>query len=782
MAIFDLNDFNYRRVVKLAPDAFITVNGAFGSRILSPVNTGGTQDISIQGGIVSISTNSAVSPPGAGKATIQIVAPEYTGLHTKSTSSNSAGYWVTLPSGAKVPYFIPMMEICIFMKGRFLDAANKMKPTYYRTFWGFITNMSEDYSDGTFRISLQCNDMLGWWNYQKLMVSPNEFAASLGGPDISQFSTIFKNKNPWRIIIQLLYETQWQSSDGNSTYSFLQTKYSNIYTQPAFGNFNASIIGTLAVKMNEYWKNRFNFFGESMQLEMFGILNRVAATKNITSIDAQNASMPASKSPIQQSSILQKSDVTDKGHSEFLNIDLGLDYNLLARVQPFADFDLYGVGGQTLEMSKLDIAKKMCDSVHMEFYEDMNGIIVFKPPFYNLDVTRGDIPYYVIESSEIISSSASTDTDHICNYMEVTAPQSQYIPNTVQIAGLHIDWESMLRYGIRYQRANIAYGNDAKSLALIAAAEMGRVNAEATTGHVSIPLRPEMRLGYPIYLAPKDVYYYVVGIAHSFSFGVSATTELSLIAKRDRIYDATGEYLSYMEVSDTKSAGVAPAVGSSANGKVMRGFVQKFLEKSEESKITIPTPIRSDAASKHTVSADVEAHGYSLSKPEGIETEQEAFLRITGAKAGAKVNGVYKIVPAELTPLNNTTQNPLGISNATGDVSTIMSNQILMMTKSTIPYTDIRGYKHIGAFPYGANLILNKSGLDDSPEISTKAYQDYVANIMVAESKTPDATGSNTPTVPKPTSGLSESDKVAAAATGNVTPNQNGQFANSNWI
>ena len=28
----------------------------------------------------------------------------------------------------------------------------------------------------------------------------------------------------------------------------------------------------------------------------------------------------------------------------------------------------------------------------------------------------------------------------------------------------------------------------------------------------------------------------------------------------------------------------------------------------------------------------------------------------------------------------------------------------------TIPYTDLHGYKHIGAFPYGANLIMTKNG------------------------------------------------------------------------
>ena len=49
----------------------------------------------------------------------------------------------------------------------------------------------------------------------------------------------------------------------------------------------------------------------------------------------------------------------------------------------------------------------------MEFYEDLNGSIVFKPPFYNLDVTKGDVPFYVVDPKDIINYSSSTNTDTI---------------------------------------------------------------------------------------------------------------------------------------------------------------------------------------------------------------------------------------------------------------------------------------------------------------------------------------------------------------------------------
>ena len=712
MAIFDLNDFNYRRVVKLAPDAFISINGAFGGRLVSPLNKDNTQTIDIQGGIISINTNSAVNPPGSGRASIQIVAPEYAGLQTRSSSSSS-GYWVTLPSGVKIPYFLPMMEVQVFMKGRFLyndvDESSP-KPVYYRSFWGFITNITEDYNAGLTTLSLQCSDMLEWWRYQKLTVSPNEFTSIFTSDSITKtnFPTIFRNRNPWQIITQLLYETQWLSPDNTTTFNWIYPKLSNISLPPYLGDLPNKTIGVLAVKMQQYWRNRFNFFGESMQIEMFGL------TKQIT--DAALSHL--------QDTVLKGINVTDKLYNASVDPDIGIDYNLLARVQPFADFNLFGLGAESLELTKLEIAQKVCEQTHMEFYVDLNGIVVFKPPFYNLDVTKGNIPYYVIDPGEVISYSSSIDTHHIVTYLELTAPSFQPMPNELHIVGLHIDWELMMRYGMRVQKGFSQYGNDAKSLSLIAAGEMARINAEATTGHVSIPLRPEIRMGYPVYIVHKDVYFYISGITHSFSFGSAATTDLTLTAKRERVYDATGEFtasLPYTTGSDSTQK--ITTDNSPGAGRIMRGFVQKFTQ----------TPQQTDAAASIQAGIDAIAiknganqnaiSQMNLDDPDykKISTEQEDYLRAVQAKAGPKLNGWYQLVPAETNgtkPLSATETNS-DISNASGPQSTIVSNQLMMITKDTIPYTDIRGYRHIGGFPYGANLMIQNNLLmpsNDSPQ------------------------------------------------------------------
>jgi hypothetical protein len=61
-------------------------------------------------------------------------------------------------------------------------------------------------------------------------------------------------------------------------------------------------------------------------------------------------------------------------------------------------------------MSKLEIANAVTALTGYEFYQDVDGDLVFKPPFYNLD-TRQD-PVFVVEDADLISiSEASSEPE-----------------------------------------------------------------------------------------------------------------------------------------------------------------------------------------------------------------------------------------------------------------------------------------------------------------------------------------------------------------------------------
>ncbi len=190
--IFTLGEFKGREVLKLAPDAYIELNGGTETKLISPVSAG-SSSLDMRGGVSSISIQTGVAPGGSSNCTIEIIAPQYKGFHED--------YYITMPSGVKVPFFIPMMEIKVFMKGRFLKYGS---PVYYQTFWGFIKEVSENYSGGVTTFSLSCGDMLSWWKYQTVSLIPGAFDSHLyDGQKIESAPTIFKDLNPFEIIVKL---------------------------------------------------------------------------------------------------------------------------------------------------------------------------------------------------------------------------------------------------------------------------------------------------------------------------------------------------------------------------------------------------------------------------------------------------------------------------------------------------------------------------------------------------------------------------------------------------
>jgi hypothetical protein len=252
----------------------------------------------------------------------------------------------------------------------------------------------------------------------------------------------------------------------------------------------------MAKNVMDYWNNRFGFStstgetnrlgtGSQLQLELYGLKGPI--------------SIEDSRSRVLQflsTSREELSKINSTSREE-------IDYTLLGNVQPFGSFDLFGDGAESQVKSKLEIVTMVCEMVNMEFYVDTNGHIVFKPPFYNLDVMSGNIPYYKIGPEDIINFNASVDSNAIITYLTVTGPYFQGTPD-LQTIGFHADFELMKKYGIRSDKATVMYGMNGKQLRTIAAAEMARRNGQAFTGGVSIPLRPEMRLGYPVNIEHID--------------------------------------------------------------------------------------------------------------------------------------------------------------------------------------------------------------------------------------------------------------------------------------
>lgn len=687
--LFTLKEFSYRRnVLKMAPDAFVVINGALTSRVLSPMEVSSTQDIDIRGGISSINVSAAVSPPGASRATIEVVAPTYRGIHED--------YYITLPNGTRTPFFMPMMEVKIYMKGRFLESEYGYVPRYYPVFWGMITNVQENYSNGNYNLSLSCEDFLCWWKFQKITINPSVQDSSFGGTTQIRFPSVFEKMSAWEIIYSLFVDNffvQHRENGAPAYYNFSYPTWSSIASLPSsiipirdtFVPFSANVVN--------YWNKRFGM----------GVTNE----DNPGIIKEQLESIPLRmyglKGPISFETVKAKMlSFVDKKEGQYgqqsnTAAELDLDFNLLEHVQPYNLFNLFGSGSETTAYSKLEIATAICEKVFMEFYVDTNGEIVFKPPFYNLDVVSGGLEHYRIGPEEIISYNSSFDSNSVINFLTVTGPFYNG-PSDLEAIGFHADFESIQRYGIRSEQASVPYGMNAEQLKMIAVAEVTRRNGQAFTGSVSIPLRPELRLGYPVYLDHIDTYYYVTGINHNFSFGSSATTDLSLQYRRERIFDD-----GYSGIPD------------SVLGDVLYSCVRRNREKEVSEQIKTNNAKVEEIIKKLVEETKRNGSVDDLDKKIN-EWRKMLVAKTYGVYDGPGLLGLWKIDRAQVKAQ---VKNQL---DKAGKQETYTSNELVMITDDTVPYTDKFGYRHIGAFPYGANLILTKSGkLRDSTN-----YTDFV--------------------------------------------------------
>jgi len=728
--LFSLKGIKDRSVLKLAPDAIAIMNNAFGEKAISPMDPETNNSFSVsgnkesmkylQGGITSINVSASISPSGSGRANIEVVAPQYKGLHND--------YYVDMPNGIRVPYFLPMTEVKIFMKSRFIEKApaNKYRPQYYPVFWGFITNVTESYSGGVSTFSLNCVDLLNWWAFQKLTVAPSLANTILGSNQKDQISTIFEFMNPWEIIYSLFLDTFFNRKGSDSTDNFVYPNFSSLYNNPQIGNVSGDdvgkVLGGLARSATEYWSRRFDFQSFAGPDGIIG--DKSASEEDLAKKGKAALEMYGLVGPIELKSIAQSvkeyMSTSDKSKNRTTRAELDLDFSILERVLPYGAFSLYGDGSQSLQNTKLEIANKICEDTHMEFFVDLNGSFVFKPPMYNLDVVFGGDETYVMKSEDIINFSFSQNTDAIVNYLEVTGPFNYHFPELAYL-GVHIDYESVKRYGLRHQTLSMNYGNTPATLRAIAVAEMARINAKTKTGALSIPLRSEMRLGYPVYISHADCFYYVSGISHSFSFGSSATTQLNLEARRDRVFDS-GEV-------------------TSVPGKILKGYVVKL--RNEISEILAEgkavddeklEPIAQGARTQGDLGKD--------NKANELNKLQKQYLESTsGLYAGNNSEGFTEIRPAskEITRDKVVDQGKPEDGNTDAETSLkILSNEMIHITKETVPYTDKNGYEHIGAFPYGANLLLDREDNYKFVDLADRINSEEYKNIRLLKLKPKD--------------------------------------------
>ena len=188
--------------------------------------------------------------------------------------------------------------------------------------------------------------------------------------------------------------------------------------------------------------------------------------------------------------------------------------------------------------TKLNMAEMAAKLSGYEFFQDVDGDLVFKPPLYNLD-TRPSRAYNI--RPEDIISIGFTEKEPEATY--ITCRNGPFRnnrgivdENEWGVKGQYVDYRLVGQFGFRPTSIETNYYNNPKSAFYAAVARLDIVNSSINGCSVTIPMRVELRPGYPVYIPHVDCYYYINSISHSFQFGGQCTTQLTLTARRRKFH------------------------------------------------------------------------------------------------------------------------------------------------------------------------------------------------------------------------------------------------------
>jgi hypothetical protein len=567
---------NVRPTVVTAPDAIVYINGE--QDVIGCPNCKRRFDFGKY--ITSIQTNLDVdSVPGS--ATISMSVPR----HTIDDFYFDG-----------VPVVSPMMEIEIYGKGYYLLEGI---PQYYPMFWGLITEVNAAYSNGENTVTLQCADILKWWEICRMNVNP-AFTGPTPQLGRSIFGNVLYGTNPYDMIFTLANMAFGDVILGTGSLVSLYKEAGQTKT------FNAALGDIM-----QYWASRFSRIRSNLLL--YGV-NGIAVRGDSIAHAYESGKFTKGKSPV-ANAVRNANGGTQAAQLAFDPTDP----DVTAFRTQFSQAGEVNFWQQEYQ-TKLEIANACKEAVGFEFYMDSTGDIVFKPPFYNLD-TLSNKPISWLQDIDIIDINFSDSEAEVITQLTI---QGSYGGNIEYGFGPEItpftsvtDYHLLKKYGWRPQTYNSEFMGDLTRMFYHGLDLLDRINSKRHQASVNIPMRPELRLGFPVYIPFLDQMWYVKGISHNIQFGGRATTSLTLTARRGKFlapkgisilktkssYDATAGKLDTGKLGSKKQATspkVTPSSGKVEGPPTVRQLAQRSFDLDLGDAATLP-PIKVDPENPDTL-------------------------------------------------------------------------------------------------------------------------------------------------------------------------------------
>lgn len=450
-----------------------------------------------------------------------------------------------LPGGNKI--LKSMAEIRVFAKGfYFSQNGNTM---YRQIFKGYITAVNSVNDGTTVTYTLPCRGALGL--LERMQIDQQPATMSSSPLTVTPFSSSQHNLDPYKMIAWVfLYSSM---VDGFELYGL-----QNARMERAFRGPNGEQEGNPyyeAVEERYVAKWQALLYDLARDVHIFGAPNVQDIIKEIT---ASIKKPDASQTPWNKEALGIWADQLGT-ESESTQVTQQTDfYTQLRGYLP--DFQISTIqlfnGRVTTRLERL---RHIVSLIGFEAYQDIDGAIVIKPPLYNLDVVNlfndgsvANVPAdptpdpslawitdatnpFVIQASEIAPGESETEDEAGVRLTRITARgnynpgfQFQAAKELLTVAE-DIDVAKLAQYGLRTEPPREApwfRDGDDKAIYAYAASEMARANKGYRTFAFSIPLRPELKLGFPLYFPHKDMYGYIKSVTMNWTKGGDATTSV----------------------------------------------------------------------------------------------------------------------------------------------------------------------------------------------------------------------------------------------------------------
>ena len=488
-----------RPTIVTAPDALVYINGE--TEIIGCTSCKRKFDIHKYLTSVQVDLN-VDSPPGSANLSLSIPRHTIDDFYFEG-----------------IPVIQPMMEIEIYAKGYFLVEG---MPQYYPIFWGMVTEVDDAYSSGEHTVSINCADILKWWELCKMNVNP-AFTGPKGQMGTNIFGNVFSGMNPYDVIWQLAQQAMGDVVVGTGSLVAFSSE----------GNQQSTFANALA-DITAYWTERFSRVRSNLLL--YG--TQGVAVRGDTLYEAYTQKKGISGQGLCSSAVRHANGGPEAGQSVFDTTDPAI-VAFKTQFNNAGQINLW----QTEYQTKLELANAAKESIGYEFYMDVTGDIVFKPPFYNLD-TLSNKPVSWIQDIDIIDWNFSESEAEVFTQVQMSGSFGGNIdygmPADVEPFTCVTDYHLLRKYGWRTHNVNSEFLGDPVLMFYHGLDILDRLNSKRHRGSVTIPLRPELRLGFPVYIAPKDQMWYLSGISHSITFGGRAQTTLTLTARRGKFFAPRG--------------------------------------------------------------------------------------------------------------------------------------------------------------------------------------------------------------------------------------------------